>query len=87
MDRNPIPLRLAFLCWAILWVVLLAVLYWRWHEMPRAVAWSLALVEAFLVPNIRLLRMILGKDPEAQRPFRVGSSQSKRYDRPGTDGR
>ena len=66
MNRNAIPLRLAFLCWAILWVALLVILYWRWHEMPRAVAWSLALLEAFLVPNTRLLRVILCKDPEVQ---------------------
>jgi len=66
MNKSPIPLQLAFLRWAILWVTLVVVLYWQWHAMPRPVAWSLAVLEAFLVPNIRLLRVIMGKDPEVQ---------------------
>ncbi len=47
--------------WIVLWIVLVFLLYWNWHELPRVVAWILAVVEAFLVPDSRTLKRVFFK--------------------------
>lgn len=52
--------KVLMVSWAAIWLFLVILLYWKWHSMPRPLAWILALAEALLVPNTESLKLLTG---------------------------
>lgn len=62
MQLGLVAFKSVLVVWLITWIALGVALILHWHSIPTYVSWPLALLEALLVPNSRLLRFVFGKE-------------------------
>jgi hypothetical protein len=53
---HKVPLRPFLISWTLAWVFLAGALIVYWHSMPVWISWPLAIIEAVLAPDPRVLR-------------------------------
>lgn len=47
--------------WSVAWLSAVVLLIVFWHSLPTYVAWSIAIVEAILVPDLKVIRSSMRK--------------------------
>jgi Flp pilus assembly protein TadB len=48
--------RLILIAWIVVWIALVLLLISYWHTLSSIVAWPLAVFEAYLIPDLRIIR-------------------------------
>lgn len=57
--------RLFLTLWIVVWLVLLVGLYLFWHSLPAWVSWPLAILEAFLIPDMKVVKKYVIRQTQA----------------------
>jgi len=53
--------RIFVVTWTAIWLFLIGFLFIKWHQIPTALAWILAAIEAMFVPDIGKIREVFRK--------------------------
>lgn len=76
MAANPLgeirtKLRASLITWTVIWIVAVIVLLAFWQHLPMWVSWPLAMLEAILVPDHRVLKGYFFKSEGAKESHEV----------------
>lgn len=66
--KNNLSVPIVLSIWVAVWIALVVLLIVYWHSLPIYVSWPLAVLEAFLVPDVQTIKRHVFKIDDTKVP-------------------